>query len=481
MTDDATLLRRYAEERSEAAFAELVHRRIDLVYSAALRRTGDRHRAEEVAQQVFTTLAQQARSLCRHPALSAWLHTATRNAALNLVMADQRRKQREAEAVALETVQAAGELKWEALRPELDRAIDELPEPDRIAVVLRYLEHRAFAEIGAVLRVSEDAARMRAERALDKLRTSLARRGITSTAAALGALVSAEAIVAAPAGFATALISQSLVTAGATVTGAAFLTFMNAKAITVATALALGGFLAGSYFAPRRTAPDATATAQPDRKDPAVAALRDDNQRLNATVAGLNGDVLRLKAANADLTAKLAAAEAKAAARPTKDLTMGMARWEIQQAALNNLRQIDAARQQYVKEHQQIAPSLDILVGRTPQAMIKRVQTIDGEDYGNLSMNPADPLTVTTPNGITVTYDPSGVNTTSIDFPPEVLHARQMADQIAPAVKNAIKAYQQANNGQAPPNDKALIPYFSSPKDGADFVEFLDAKKAAGL
>src|SRR5271169_5586876 len=55
MNDDAALLRSYADEGSEAAFAELVRRHVDLVYGAALRRTGgDPHRAADVAQQAIS-------------------------------------------------------------------------------------------------------------------------------------------------------------------------------------------------------------------------------------------------------------------------------------------------------------------------------------------------------------------------------------------------------------------------------------------
>jgi RNA polymerase sigma factor (sigma-70 family) len=436
---------------------------------------------KNVAQQVFTTVAQQARSLSRHPALSAWLHTATRNAALNLVISDQRRKQREADAAALETTHALGEPTWDALRPVLDAAIDELPEPDRVAVVLRHLERRPFAEIGAALRVSEDAARMRTERALEKLRGALARRGITSTAAALGGMVSGQAMVASPAGLAATIALQCAAIGTSSLAAFSFVSLMSTKIVGTVIVGTLA-FVAGLYFGHPRAVAAAQVTAESEAQHRAIEAAQSENQRLNTTLAAVTAELAQLKQANATLTAQHATDEAaKQAARPTKDLTIGMARWEIQQAALNNLRQIDAARQQYVKEHQQIAPSLDVLVGRSPQAMIKRVQTVDGEDYANLSMNPADPLTVTTPNGITVTYDPKDVNTTAIDYPPEVQHARQMADQIGPAVKDAIKAYRQANGGQAPSNDKALIPYFSSPKDGADFVEFLDAKKAAGL
>src|SRR5580692_4660613 len=102
MNDDATLLRRYAEDRSEAAFTELVKRHLDLVYSAALRRTGgDPHRAADVAQQVFGALARDARRLSRHSVLQAWLHTATRNASLNLMISEHRRKTRESMAAGL--------------------------------------------------------------------------------------------------------------------------------------------------------------------------------------------------------------------------------------------------------------------------------------------------------------------------------------------------------------------------------------------
>ena len=99
MNDDTALLRRYAEEGHEPAFTELVRRHVDLVYGAALRRTGgDAHRAAEVAQHVFTTLARDARKLAHHPQLAAWLHTATRNAALNLMISEQRRQARETHA-----------------------------------------------------------------------------------------------------------------------------------------------------------------------------------------------------------------------------------------------------------------------------------------------------------------------------------------------------------------------------------------------
>src|SRR5687768_12068387 len=161
MNDDAVLLRRYAEEGAEDAFTELVRRHVDLVFAAAFRRTGgDAHRAADVAQQVFITLARDARTLSRHTVLAAWLHTATRNAALNLMISEQRRRIREHTALSLETIAASEpNPNWDRVRPILDAAIDELPEPDRAAVVLRFLQRQPFSTIGAALRTSEDAAR----------------------------------------------------------------------------------------------------------------------------------------------------------------------------------------------------------------------------------------------------------------------------------------------------------------------------------
>jgi RNA polymerase sigma factor (sigma-70 family) len=217
MNDDATLLRRYVSEGSQAAFTELVQRYVDLVYGAAMRRTnGDVHRASEVAQEVFTSLARNARKLSSHPVLPAWLHTATRNAALNLMISEQRRKVREAEATAMETVMSSvvGDPDWDRIKLVLDSAIDELAETDRTAIVLRFLQKRPFVEIGRAVQISEDAARMRTDRALDKLRSVLVRRGITSTTAALGSVVLGQPLISAPAGVAAVFATQAIVASG---------------------------------------------------------------------------------------------------------------------------------------------------------------------------------------------------------------------------------------------------------------------------
>ncbi len=213
MTEDAELLSRYAAEQSEAAFAELTRRHVDLVHSAALRlMNGDLHAAQDVTQQVFTEVAWQAKRLARHPALVGWLYTTTRQMALRMQRTDQRRQAREQEATMMNQLlhDDTPPADWNRLRPVIEDAMHELDDKDRYAVLLRFFQNKTLGEVGAALNLTENAARMRVDRALDKLRGKLARRGITTTAAALAAVVAANAVQAAPAGLAVTISAAAI-------------------------------------------------------------------------------------------------------------------------------------------------------------------------------------------------------------------------------------------------------------------------------
>lgn len=213
MKDDAQLLREYSERQCPAAFAALVQRHLDLVYSAALRQVaGDAHRAEDVAQLVFCELARKARRLVGRASLAGWLYTTSRHVAARNQRAEQRRIAREHSAHSMmhDAIQDSGGGGWEELRPVLDEALGRLTESDREAVILRFLQNRSFAEVGAVLGVKENAARMRVERAMERLRQHLVRRGIISTAVGLGQTLSSHAVVAAPSRLAESLIPAAL-------------------------------------------------------------------------------------------------------------------------------------------------------------------------------------------------------------------------------------------------------------------------------
>lgn len=211
MSDDAELLRSYSERADELAFAEFVRRNIGLVYASAQRRLGgDAHGAGEVAQRVFIAAAKHAPALARHANITAWLFAATRNSAVNLMRDEQRRAQREREAAAQALALAAeeSEKQWAEMLPVLDDAIDGLGERDREAVLLRYCAGLPLAEIGRRLGVNENTARMRVQRALEKLNVRLARRMTSS--AALGATRSQHLSAAVPAGLAGKVTSAAL-------------------------------------------------------------------------------------------------------------------------------------------------------------------------------------------------------------------------------------------------------------------------------
>src|SRR5580765_1399437 len=136
MLDDRQLLRRYVADGSEAAFGELVARYVNLVYSAALRRTGgNTHLAQDVAQLVFTDLARKAGSLPRDVVLAGWLYRATRYATAQLIRTERRRQSREQEAVTMNVIESASTPDWEQIRPLLDEALDELSRVDRDALL----------------------------------------------------------------------------------------------------------------------------------------------------------------------------------------------------------------------------------------------------------------------------------------------------------------------------------------------------------
>jgi RNA polymerase sigma factor (sigma-70 family) len=222
---------------------------VDLVHSAALRlMNGDLHAAQDVTQQVFTEVARQAKRLARHPALVGWLYTTTRQMALRMNRTDQRRQAREQEANMMNQLlhDDTPPVDWNRLRAVIEDAMHELDDRDRHAVLLRYFQNKTLNEVGAELNLTENAARMRVDRALDKLCGKLARHGITTTAAALAAVVAANAVQAAPAGLA-ATISAAAIAGGAIHTSTVIvatktiaMTIMQKTIVAAALAAAVG-------------------------------------------------------------------------------------------------------------------------------------------------------------------------------------------------------------------------------------------------
>lgn len=293
MIDDCELLRRYADHGDETAFATLVGRKVNIVYSAAVRQTGgDAHLAQEVTQGVFLDLARKAQSLRRHTSLTGWLHTSTRFAAAKAVRTQQRWQNRNREAQAMHEIEHApsGEPAWNQLRPVLDAALAELGERDREALLLRFFEERPLAEVGSKIGLNENAARMCVDRALEKLRQTLARKGVTSTTAALGLVLTQHAVTAAPAGLAAvaagsalAAVAGSAVATSTAGAGAKLFEFMATTKLQAALAAAIGIAATTALFFEHRENKQLRAANTGVRQE--IAALRSENQRLIAASA----------------------------------------------------------------------------------------------------------------------------------------------------------------------------------------------------
>ena len=213
MNETQQLLADYAENGSEAAFRGLVERYIDFVHSVAARLTGgDSHLAQDVCQTVFTDLARQARSLSRDVALGGWLHRHTCYVAANFIRGERRRQSRERQAAQMNASPDHSEANLAELAPVLDDAINQLGDEDRHAILLRFYEKRDLRSVGEAIGSSENTARMRVSRALEKLHALLVRRGVSLSVAALGTALGASAVTAAPAGLAAGICGSALAT-----------------------------------------------------------------------------------------------------------------------------------------------------------------------------------------------------------------------------------------------------------------------------
>jgi RNA polymerase sigma factor (sigma-70 family) len=245
--DDAELLQQFARDRRDDVFAELVNRYIGLVYNAALRQVGgDSHAAQDVTQSVFALLAQKAPTLTRHPSIAGWLHTTARFAARDWMRSRRRRLVRETEAQAMQEILSddrSSRIEWSQIRPALDDALGELNERDREVVLLRFFAGRRLAEIGQQLQLSENAVRMRVDRALGKLQAQLVRRGITSTGAALGLALTDYANAAVPTGMAGTVTAHAVAAVPAVTSQGAALTFSIMNVMKLAGTAIAGALL----------------------------------------------------------------------------------------------------------------------------------------------------------------------------------------------------------------------------------------------
>jgi RNA polymerase sigma factor (sigma-70 family) len=242
--NDMDLVREYARDHSEPAFAGLVQRHINLVYSVALRCTGNSEDAQDVTQAVFIILARKAASLRDRTVLTGWLYETTRFTAARFIRTRVRRQIREQEAyMQSSSNEPDPDGVWRQLSPLLEEAMTQLGEKDRALLALRFFENKSGAETAAALGIQEWAVHKRTSRAVEKLRTFFGRRGISVSAGVLIAAVSANSLQAAPTGLAatvTAVAAKGAAVSGSTLTlvkGALkLMAWAKAKTVIIATA-----------------------------------------------------------------------------------------------------------------------------------------------------------------------------------------------------------------------------------------------------
>jgi len=209
--NDNLLIQEYADRNSESAFAALVQRHINLVYSVAFRYVGNSQDAQDVTQAVFVVLARKAGNLRGRNILTGWLYETARLTASQLLRTNARQKARDREAYMQSILDQSGnDTIWRQLAPHLEAAMSRLRAADRELLALRFYENKTGAEAAALLGIGAEAAHKRTNRALDKLRKFFLKRGIDSTAATIAEQISAHSVQAVPVALAKAVTAVAL-------------------------------------------------------------------------------------------------------------------------------------------------------------------------------------------------------------------------------------------------------------------------------
>ncbi len=426
MTSDLDLLGQYARENSQAAFAEIVRRRVDLVYSAALRQVRSPQLAEEISQSVFTDLARNAGKLKSDTILTAWLYQVTRRTAIDVIRKESRRQLREQIAVEMNTMNATS-ADWTQIEPFLDEAMESLNEADRSAVLLRYFENKNLREVGEVFGTSEDAAQKRVSRAVERLREFFSKRNVTIGASGLAVLISANAVQAAPVGL-VATISAAAVLAGTAVSTSTVIAATKTIAMTTLQKTIVGAALAATVGTGIFEAHQASQ-------------LRNQVQTLQDQQAPLAEQIQQLQRERDDATNRLAGLLAENEQLKSKQSTTELlklrnevTRFKTGEAQQKNDPTDTAAKALVDKENQ-----LKQYVEQHPNETIPEFQFLTDRNWLNIA---------------------EGKFETTNDYQSAIQFLRFQAEgEFGTIVAKALMDYAEANNKQFPSDLSQLQPY----------------------
>lgn len=205
---DSELLSQYGGSHGEMAFGVLVGRYASMVYATALRTCcGNPELAKDVSQSVFILLARQAASLSDRRSLAGWLYLTTRFKARNALREEVRRQARESEHGQLpdHEAQASTPTYMNDLETLMEETLQTIDELDRNAVLLRVVHQEEYQHVGSALGISEEAARKRVGRALERIRSQLEQRGIRSSVGGIALALASFQATAAPIGLAESI------------------------------------------------------------------------------------------------------------------------------------------------------------------------------------------------------------------------------------------------------------------------------------
>jgi RNA polymerase sigma factor (sigma-70 family) len=456
---DSELLRSFCEKRSEEAFAQLLRRHLDFVYSAACRILGNPSLAEDVAQAVFASLANNAAKLQNHPFLTGWLHRATRNIASQTIRDEIRRRLREQKAYAMNELLSSGsDTDWEQVAPQLDAALDDLNAPDREALLLRYFKNQTAREMALKLGISDEAAQKRVARALERLRKLLRKRGVQAGVAGLATLIPAHALQAAPAAL-SATISSTIIAclpqAAANLPLALVATksiAMNTIQKTVATVIIASAVTTGIY------------------------------QRLQ--VSNLRNDIKTLKSEQSPLAAEVARLrdEQSAAARQLAGLREDNLRLQRNSSELLKLRDEVGRLRAGAKELAQLkeGKSGDPLVSQAI-SWNQRVNLLKDKFEEDAAARIPELQLATEKDWLDAARNELGTET---DIRKAMSNLRRAAEaKVANPMEAALKAYMRANNEEFPTDITQLQEFFDPPIDPAILRQYsiLPEKQVPGL
>jgi RNA polymerase sigma factor (sigma-70 family) len=431
---DLELLRCYAREHAEEAFADVVQRHLGLVHSAALRQVRSTHLAEEIAQSVFVDLARNARRLAPNTVVAGWLYEVTRRTAIDVLRRESRRELREQTAEELNSMNST-EPDWMEIAPLLEEAMATLEPGDRAAILLRYFENKSLREVGRTLGASENAAQKRVSRALDRLHRFFRSKDIPTTAGALALLISGNAVQSTPLQLGATIATAAVQAGAAAVAGTTGIAVKTLFMSTTQKAIMATAFVAavgtGIYEAGQASRLRAevrglkarvpltenieSLTRERDHATNQLASLMAENEQLKRATAELfklRGEVTRLKSD----------------ARSTENASAGN---PVESAARDWLGRVALLKQRLAK---------------TPEANVPELRLLDNEDWLSAVQEPK--------------------LETEKDYRKAMSALRSRAQhKFAPNAEHAVHKYLEDNNQTFPTDLSQLQPYLDPPVD----------------